>query len=138
MAGILRSILSLVDRVAERRGQSPAARTWLLLRGHAPTFDAAVADALTHVDGTTLDEARDLLREMLSEIEDLARELPEDARPIGVAARSLIERSIEECRKPRVNAARLAEDMAQVGALAHAMRERLLLSPWSRRPLPPS
>jgi hypothetical protein len=138
VAGILKSLLSLVDRLAEKRELSPAARTWLLLRGHAPTIDASVAEALTHVDGKSLDEARDLLKGMLEEIDELSRELPEDARPIGVAARSLVERSIEECRKPKVNAARLAADMQQVGALALAMRERLLLSPWSRRPLPPS
>src|SRR4051812_1260720 len=114
--------MGLVDRVAVARPESTVARTWLLLRGQAGTIDATVTEALTQIDGSKLDEAREVLKSLLTEIEQLARDLPEDARPIGVAARSLVERSIEECRKPKVNAARLAEDIQQVAQLAVAMR----------------
>lgn len=69
---------------------------------------------------------------MLVEVDELASALPSDARPIGLAARELVERSIAECRKPMADAARLAEDMEQVSRLALAMRERLLLNPKER------
>jgi len=84
------------------------------------------------LDPETLAESVVTLRQMLEEIEELAQDLPADARPIGEAARSLVQQSIDECAAPLVDGRRLARDMQQVGQLALAMRERLLLSPWHR------
>lgn len=77
-------------------------------------------------------DAEKMLQSMLLEVDELSTALPADARPIAVAARELVERSLDECRKPKANAAKLADDMAKVNVLALAMRERLLLSPDER------
>ena len=87
------------------------------------------------LEGKDLEETARTLQGMLAEIDELSDALPVDARAIGLAARSLVERSLEECRKPVVDALLVARDMEQVSVLAVAMRERLLLNP---RPAPPS
>jgi hypothetical protein len=129
---LLDTALELADAVMERRRSSSLlAKAWRHFRGPRP---AAAADGLpTELDASLFQESLRMLESMLAEIDSLAGELPEDARPIGIAARSLVERSIAECRKPIVNAARLNADMKQVSALALAMRERLLLWPWDRK-----
>lgn len=83
-------------------------------------------------DSKLLGDAEKMLESMLLEVDELSTALPADARPIAVAARELVERSLDECRKPKANAAKLADDMAKVNVLALAMRERLLLSPDER------
>jgi hypothetical protein len=105
---------------------------WRALTGRAPSRDD---EALPNPDGTLLAAEIETLQGILAEIDEIAGSLPEDAQPIGVAARSLVEASLDECRKPRVNARRVAEDMAKVSALAAAMRERLLLAPQPRQSL---
>ncbi len=102
---------------------------WRALTGRGPQVDDA---ALPNPDGTLLAAEIETLQGILREIDEIAGSLPEDAQPIGVAARSLVEASLDECRKPHVNARRVAEDMAKVSALATAMRERLLLAPQAR------
>lgn len=99
-----------------------------------------VADELATRFGGELPPPREVMEQavtslsrMLEEIDELSVELPPDAKPIGLAARSLVERSLEACRKRHVDTARLAADMHQVGQLALAMRERLLLAPWERK-----
>lgn len=87
-------------------------------------------------DPALIETAASALREMLEEIEDLSRRLPPDAQAIGLAAKSLAERSLDECQQARVNTVRLVADMQQIGQLALAMRERLLLFPWERKSLP--
>lgn len=89
-------------------------------------------DAVDEFDGKLFVDAEIMLQSMLREVDELSTALPADARPIAVAARELVQRSLDECRKPKANAARLADDMAKVNLLALAMRERLLLSPDER------
>lgn len=103
------------------------------VRASAPS-PAAIPEPL---DPQLLRETATMLEAMLLEVDELARSLPSDARPIGVAARELVERSLAECRKPQADAARLAKDMEQVSHLALAMRERLLLNPRDRAPTMP-
>jgi len=102
---------------------------WRALIGHAPQPND---EALSNPDGQLLAAEIETLQGILREIDEISGSLPADAQPMGVAARSLVEASLDECRKPHVNARRVAEDMAKVSALATAMRERLLLAPHSK------
>lgn len=115
----------------------PLRRLWRVLFGpRAPRAVAGPPDAdpevLPNPDGNVLAAEIETLQGILAELDSIAGSLPPDAVPIGLAARSLVEQSLAECRKPYVNARRVAEDMTRVGALATALRERLLLSPGTR------
>lgn len=126
---ILRSVLEFAGEALERGSVREALRA--RFGGTEPA-----EEEIGQVDGALLTETAASLQHMLGEIDELERALPADAKAIGEAARSLVEASIEECRKPLVDAVKLSRDMQQVGALALAMRERLLLSPWSRKTPP--
>lgn len=134
-------VLAAAAGAAERLGREPGGLSLrgLWARAKARLELAAnppLAEALPNPDGQVLASEIQTLKTLLEEIDQLSLALPSDARPMGLAARDLVERSLEECGKPVVNAARLAFDMKQVGALALAMRERLLLAPYSRRTMP--
>lgn len=118
-----------VARTIRKVGRRKGVRNWVA-NVLAPTSPEAESD--DEFDGKLFGDAEKMLQSMLQEVEELSTALPADARPIAVAARELVERSLDECRKPKANAAKLADDMAKVNVLALAMRERLLLSPDER------
>ena len=140
LAAFLRAAGRLAARMRDERSTRPFRAVLSRLRARAGAQPDASSDAIPEAvpnpDGKLLEGEITTLTGLLEEIDELSASLPEDARPIGEAARSLVERSLEECRKPIVDAARVARDMQQVGALAMAMRERLLLSPQTRKTLP--
>lgn len=106
-------------------------RRFFFLRRRRPSHLPGMVDraVLNTVDATLLEDALGTLRRMLVEIEELSSQLPADATPLGEAARRLVHSSIVECQQPAVDAARLADDIQQVGVIASAMRARVLLSP---------
>lgn len=80
-------------------------------------------------DQKFMGEVNASLRAMRCEVEGLLDQLPEDARPMGQAARLIVEDSLVDCQEANFDALKLADDMQQVWELAAAMRIRLLLSP---------
>jgi hypothetical protein len=84
-------------------------------------------------DAQMLAAATVTLRRMLDDVDRIEAELPDHEQAVSAAARSLITRSLAECRKPGVNVPRLAEDMKRVSELATAMRARILLAPLDRK-----
>lgn len=80
---------------------------------------------------TFLGEVVDSLRSMRDEVDGLYSQLPEDAKPIGQAARRLVEDSLVDCQEDSFDPGKLAHDLQQLWQLAAAMRIRLLLSPRS-------
>lgn len=109
--------------LARVRLEAPQARrrSWIL--GPAP------------VDPQVLAIAAITLRHMLEDVESIEADLPAHEQPVSAAARSLIQQSLAECRKPRADVVRLAADMQRVGEIAIAMRARILLAPLERKPV---
>lgn len=129
----LQTAYLLADQVLDARRETPLGRLWARFRRRL-TGAETHEESLGQIDGALLQDTLATLREMLVEMNERTDKLPDDVKPIGLAARGLLERSIEECAKPRVNSLKLAKDMQQFGRLAAAMRERLLLSNWSKTP----
>jgi len=86
------------------------------------------------VDPQVLAVAAITLRHMLEDVENIEADLPVHEQPMSAAARSIIQRSLAECRKPRADVVRLAADMQRIGEIAVAMRARILLAPLDRKP----
>ncbi len=133
---LLRATSRLAARMARERSIRPLRVLVARARAREQAGTGLDPHAVPNPDGKLLETEISTLAGLLVEIDELAANLPDDARPIGTVARGLVERSLEECKKPVVDTARITHDMQQVGDLATAMRERLLLSPQARRTLP--
>jgi hypothetical protein len=126
MRGLILSFLK-----AFQRSPTPAATASSPSPVAALSPEPAPTDEL--VEGEALVARTRALREMLTQVNQLAGRLPPDAKPLGLAARTLVEESLLACENAPVSAHKLMLDMERVSALAVAMRERMLLAPRARR-----
>lgn len=133
MRGFLLTLLKVVQEALEAPTDATAVPATPLPAPVAPLEIAAVPPQERFLDAVQLAERIRTFRDMLAQIDSLAGRLPTDARPLGIAARKLVEETLRACEKAPVSASRLAADMERVSALAVAMRERLLLAPRARR-----
>lgn len=70
------------------------------------------------------------LREMDSALEHMERELPDDVRPIGAAARKRVANCVSRLTVEGVQPDELTEALRDVSQMMDALTARLLFVPW--------
>lgn len=128
---LLSNSLRRAAAALDTRSDGVSRALWRRLGRHPPRHEGGFVQAEAF-DPSLLPRTASSLQDMLREVDTLARALPADASAMGEAARTLVQHSIDECRKPLVDARRLARDLHDVGVLALAMRQRILLAPRPR------
>ncbi len=74
------------------------------------------------------------LREMDAALARMERELPDDVRPVGAAARRRVAVWLDRMAAGGVDLAQFTDAMREISGMMDALTARLLLAPWDGPP----
>lgn len=103
-------------------------------RAPSPQPPTPAADARAQAAAEDIVALLESIRASLAQVETLTEQFGEETEQLFLAAKSLADEAVADVDDPNMSLETLAEKAEKVRVLAEAIRERVLLGGFSRRP----